>query len=280
MAIHAFSGVRESVLAGTWYPASGIVLQNQVDHFLANVPAQTIPGRLVGLLVPHAGHIYSGQVAAYAYKQLLSREVELVVLIGPSHFIWVGPVATTRQAYYETPLGKVPVDQEFVSALDAEYRLNWLQWEREHALEIQLPFLQRTLKNFALVPLLMGDQSLATARALGEILAQVVRSSGRQVILVASSDLSHYHPQAEAERMDRTLLHYVEASDIQSLAEACAEEKCQACGIGALLTVMVTAQGLGATAARILNYATSGDVSGDREAVVGYGAAAFYQPMT
>lgn len=280
MAKTALSGVRKSVLAGTWYPGSRDALRIAVDRFLEHVPARPVPGRLIGLGVPHAGHVYSGQVAAYAFKQLQGYEGYTIVLIGPSHFAWVGRVATTCQALYATPLGEIPVDQEFVTALEAELDLTWLQWDREHSLEIQLPFLQRVLNEFAIVPLLVSDQSWVAASGLGDVLARVIRNSQRKVILVASSDLSHYHSQDEAEHLDGVLLKYVEAYDPEGLAMALAKEECQACGSGAILAVMEAARVMGATAARVLCYATSGDVSGERDMVVGYAAMAFYQPVS
>ena len=262
--------LRPSPLAGRWYPADAAALQASVDAFLAAAPAVTPPApgcAVVGLLAPHAGHLYSGAVAAHAFRAVQGLAVDLVVLAGPSHFHGDGPLLTSGHSHYATPLGAVPVDHAAVDALRAALNatgreLLSLRRDREHALEIELPFLQRTLApGFAILPLMLRDQSLAQAQALGTVLAETVR--GRRVLLVASSDLSHFYPQARADDMDAVMLSAVAAFDPAGVLAANADGRGQACGVGALAAMLWAAQALGATAAQVVAHATSGAVSGD-----------------
>lgn len=259
-----------------------------VDGYLetaaSEMPADAAPADVVGLLAPHAGLMYSGPVAAHAFRVVFGREAEVVAIVCPSHFHDDGPVLTSACAAYQTPLGEVPVDQAAAGQLRTalasalarrpEAALFALHRDREHAVEIELPFLQRTLApGFALLPIMIRDQSLLVVNALGQALAHVLE--GRRALVIASSDLSHYQPQAVALVLDRAMLAQVEALDPLGVLMAQADGQGFACGYGAIAAVLWAAQALGATRARVVRHATSGDVSGDYETVVGYGAAVF-----
>ena len=274
--------VRPSPLAGQWYPAAPEALARMVDEFLDHAQRHLPPldGEVVGLMAPHAGYIYSGPVAAYAFAAVRGQTYDWVAVVSPMHHPYTAPLLTTRHAAYATPLGLIPVDHALVDRLNAalEARLGFgltpVANDPEHSLEIELPFLQRALGGpFSLIPVMVRSQMPRVARALGEALAAVLR--GRNALLVASTDLSHYYPQSVAEVFDRELLRRVEAFDPEAVLRAEEEGKGFACGKGALAAVMWAAKALGATRARVLRYATSGDTSGDYSAVVGYGAAAF-----
>ena len=267
--------IRRSVIAGTWYPGTKAELARTVDGFLDNVKKEELGGELMGLIAPHAGYVYSGQVAAYAYKQLEGLDFPTVAIVSPVHRMFVGRYAVTAKRYYETPLGLVEVDGELVDALDEAVGLNRVERDDEHSLEIQLPFLQRVLGRFKLLPVMMGDQSLPACRALGEALAGVLR--GRRALLVASTDLSHFHPYDTAVRLDRVVLDHIEKFDPEGLALDLERGRCEACGGGPVIAVMLAAKALGANRARVLKYANSGDVTGDRWQVVGYVAGAIYR---
>jgi len=267
--------IRRSVIAGTWYPGTKAELARMVDGFLANAKKEELGGELTGLIAPHAGYAYSGQVAAYAYKQLEGLDFPIVAVVSPVHRMFVGRYAVTAKRYYETPLGLVEVSGELVDALDEAVGLNRVERDDEHSLEIQLPFLQRVLGRFKLLPVMMGDQSLPTCRALGEALAGVLR--GRRALLVASTDLSHFHPYDTAMRLDRVVLDHIERFDPEGLALDLERGRCEACGGGPVIAVMLAAKALGANRARVLKYANSGDVTGDRWQVVGYMAGAIYK---
>ena len=267
---------RPAAVAGSWYPGSADALAAAVDSHLAaagDAPFQLTD--LVALIAPHAGLVYSGPVAAYAYRQMRGRDIDLAVLVGPSHFIAFDGVAICRRGGFETPLGVVDIDDECASRLMEAtpiVREHPGAHAREHSLEMQLPFLGRLAPGAKIVPLLMGFQSAETARALGEALGRVLR--GRQALLVASTDLSHYHDASTARRLDAVVIDCVSHFDADGLQRALDVRPDHACGGGPTVAVMRAAHLLGARDAVILKYADSGDVSGDKSAVVGYLAAA------
>jgi len=264
--------VRRSVIAGSWYPGDPKQLRAMLDGFLNEVPPQPLEGRLVGLIAPHAGYIYSGQVAAYAYRQLRGMSFPKVVVVSPVHRIYTGEFATTDKAYYETPLGLVPVDTESIAALEGLVRLNHVSQDMEHSLEIQLPFLQHVLGKFALTPIMIGDQEWESAVRLGQALTKAVGE--HPALLVASTDLSHFHRYETAVRLDKLVLDHITAYDPEGLSRTLDSHKAEACGGGPVMAVMLAAQGLGANRAVLLKYMNSGDVTGDHSSVVGYAAAA------
>jgi AmmeMemoRadiSam system protein B/AmmeMemoRadiSam system protein A len=271
--------VRESVLAGSWYPAAPEELRRQIEGFISRVPLSetTAEGRLLALISPHAGYMYSGQVAAYGYKLLERRKFQTVIVLAPSHHARFPGVSVYDRGGFRTPLGVVPLDTELITALEKrDKRIRFLPeaHTKEHALEIHLPFLQVVMPGFKLVPLVMGEQDLETCRWLAEAIADCVKN--KPVLLVASSDLSHFHSSDEARRLDQVVLDKVSALDPQGLLQSLAGGKCEACGGGPMAAAMLAAGRLGAIRGRVLNYADSGDVTGDRTRVVGYLAAAFW----
>ena len=272
--------VRRSIIAGTWYPGQPEKLRRTIDDFLAGVEPQPVAGELMGLIAPHAGYVYSGQVAAYAYRQLRldggpARSFDLVVVVSPLHRMMAGRFATTQAAYYETPLGLVPLDVEAVDALDRAVGLNRVGFDNEHSLEIQLPFLQVALGEFKLLPVMMGSQALADCRELAEALAHLLRD--RTALIVASTDLSHFYPYDRAVQIDQITLKYIANFDPEGLAQALRTHKAEACGGGPVVATLLAARTLGANRVQVLKYANSGDVTGDRSSVVGYAAGAVYR---
>jgi len=266
--------IRKPAVAGTWYPGSSSALAAAVDAHLARAHAD-IEGDLVAIVAPHAGLMYSGPVAAHAYQLLRGRVFDVVVLVGPSHFHAFDGVAAYASGGFETPFGVARVDEQCVADILAALPLAHADesvHRREHSLEMQLPFVQRLAADVPIVPLLVGHQTAATAHALGDALAAAVR--GRRALLVASTDLSHYHDAGTAGRMDGVVIDCVARIDAEGLQQALDHRPDHACGGGPTVAVMRAAQLLGAADARILNYADSGDVSGDKTSVVGYLAAA------
>jgi MEMO1 family protein len=267
--------VRIPAVAGTWYPASAPALAAAVDECLARA-ATDLPGRLVALVAPHAGLIYSGPVAAHAYHLLANRPLDLVVLVGPSHFVSFEGVAIVASGRFDTPFGPADIDTAAASALLAAtpaVREHASAHAREHSLEMQLPFVRRLAPSARIVPLLMGFQTADTIRALGDALAAVLRDRPR-ALLIASSDLSHYHDAKAAARLDAVVMDCVERFDADALQQALDQRPDHACGGGPMIAVMRAARQLGARDARLLHYADSGDASGDKSSVVGYMAAA------
>lgn len=269
--------VHESVIAGSWYSGNAKALRTQIESFLADVPAAEDGGRLVALISPHAGYIYSGPVAAHAYKLLQGRSFDTVVIVAPSHHVAFQGVSVYDQGGYRTPLGLVPLDTEFVAALEAaDSKIRYVPeaHEKEHALEIQLPFLQTVMSGFKLVPLVMGEQDLSTCRRLARALAKCAEN--KSVLLVASSDLSHYHSRAEARKLDDQVAARVAEFDPKGLSSDISNGKCEACGGGPIVSVMLAGEKLGADRSKVLKLADSGDAAGDTSRVVGYMAAALW----
>jgi len=272
--------VRPSPIAGQWYPSNADRLAAQVDGYIDAAQLPEIPGDIIAVMAPHAGHIYSGPVAGYVFKALRGLRAEIIAVVSPMHHPYYQPLLTSSHDAYATPLGSIPIDKEALNVLDdllsvrLGFGLTRVANDPEHSLEIELPFLQRAIKTpFMLLPVMVREQSSNVVRALGESLAEIL--AGRDAYLVASTDLSHFYPQHVAEILDAEVLKRVEDFDPQGVLDVEEQGKGFACGRGALAAVMWAAKGLGANHAQILNYATSGDVTGDYSQVVGYGAAVF-----
>ncbi len=271
--------LRPSPIAGQWYPDDPHLLAESVDSYLDNAQLPELSGKILGVVAPHAGHRYSGPVAGYAYKAVHGAAPDLVVVLSPMHHPHLQPLITSAHDGYLTPLGPVLIDHDAVRSLDASLQtklgqgLTPIYRDSEHALEIQLPFLQHVLPGaFKLLPVMMRDQGETTARALGQALAETL--AGREILLVASTDLSHFYNQTAAKQLDSEVLRRIEAFDPEQVVQVEQEGLGFACGRGAVAAVLWAAQALGAVTVKILHYATSGDVTGDYSAVVGYGAAA------
>ena len=270
--------IRESVIAGTWYPGNPSTLKSNIESFFGRVEHQHITGRIIGVVAPHAGYIYSGQIAAYSYKPIIGAAIDTVIVIGPSHHAYFHGVSVYNKGGYKTPLGVVPVDislanriighSEIISCIDAAH-------SQEHSIEIQLPFLQVALEKSRFVPLIMGDQSWQTCNILAESIYSA--AEGKNILVVASSDLSHFHSYDEAVKLDHVALSHVMEMDAQGLLKDLEKNACEACGGGPMCVMMMVAQKLGANKAELLQYANSGDVTGDKTSVVGYASAIFYR---
>lgn len=270
--------IRESVIAGSWYPARPESLRSEIARYLDLAAPSRVNGELVGLIVPHAGYMYSGGVAAHAYRLLREQRFDRVLILAPSHRARFKGASVYPLGGYRTPLGVVPLDRSLVEKLLEHPPLVRFVPEadaEEHSLEIQLPFLQVVLRDFRLTPVVMGDQSLEHCQELASLVASACKDA--RALLIASSDLSHYHPYAEAKGLDRIVSDCVADFDPLALHSHLQKGDCEACGAGPMITVMLASRLMGADKARVLHYANSGDVSGDTRGVVGYLAAAFYR---
>jgi MEMO1 family protein len=286
--------IRPAGVAGSFYPADPKELGKMIDDFLARATVPANPGPLIAVVSPHAGYPFSGPVAAYAYALLRGRKFARVVVISPSHYESFAFSSVYDGDAYSTPLGTIPIDKAFASRLVAASPLikfsdrghGVVQGHWEHALEDELPFLQRVLGEFKLVPVVMGDQSYESSRALGVALAKLIQKGSRasggdyDTLIVASSDLSHYHPYDDAVTLDHKTLSAIEEWDYFNMSENFQLRVWEACGGGGIVAAMIAAERLGANRATILKYANSGDVTGDKTRVVGYGAVALTQEPT
>lgn len=272
--------IREPVVAGQFYPGDPKTLKEAITGYLGQAEAVSMDGRPMALLAPHAGYVYSGQVAGWAYRQLQGLSYDTIVVLSPSHRVPFRGVSIMSKGGYRTPLGLVNLDEGVCRKLLEQRSLIQEIPEAhgpEHALEVQLPFLQVALgEGWRLVPLIMGTQDLQTARALAAALETALK--GTNALIVASSDLSHYHPASQAEGMDKAALRYMEKVDPEGLWEQIQEGRVEACGIGPILVALALAKRAGIHKGTLLKYAHSGDVSGERSRVVGYAAMAWSAP--
>jgi len=280
--------VREAAVAGLFYPADKKALSTMIDGFLAQANAPPLEN-VRGLVSPHAGYEFSGPIAAYGYKQLAGRKVRTVIVMGPSHMADFRGACIPDADSYRTPLGTIPLSPKAKELAgirplitDPPCRVGRPSWWRqspkkapppdedtpdtwEHSLEVQLPFLQKTVTDFTLVPIVFGK---VDPEQVANILKDHIDD---ETILVASSDLSHYYPYEAANKMDRACVEAICDLDIEAMNEQ------EACGQGPILTLMHIAKRKG-WKARLLDYRNSGDTAGDKSGVVGYAAIAFYEP--
>lgn len=272
---------RKAAVAGSWYPDRPALLVQALEHHLSRATeggTRAAGAELIGLIAPHAGLVYSGSVAAHAYRLLGGRAVDVVVLVGPSHYVAFDGVAVWPRGRFETPIGALPIDEALAGDLRAASALvheRPAAHGREHSLEMQLPFLAHLVPGVHLLPLVMGHQNRATAEALGDALGVVLQ--GRRALLVASSDLSHFYDAATAGALDAAVVGAIERFDADGLMHLLEHRPDHACGGGPMVSVLRAARALGATTSQVLRYADSGDVSGDKTSVVGYVAAALWR---
>jgi MEMO1 family protein len=271
--------VRRASVAGVWYPNDPARLAAEVDGHLARALVDTAPLAIRAIVSPHAGLMYSGPVAAYAYNAARRSQPTSIVLVGPSHFVPFDGVSIWATGAWETPFGLVSVDEALASAIaEASDAIAALEsaHAREHSLEMQMPFLAHLMPGVPIVPMLMGYQTRKTAFGLSQAIADAVRATGKDILLVASSDLSHYEDARVAAQLDGVVIERVAALDAGGLMQALEREPRHACGGGPMVAVLDAAARLGASTAHVLRYADSGDVSGDKSSVVGYMAAAIW----
>lgn len=272
------SYARPAVVAGMFYPEHERELKATVDSLLDDVGQEREKGRLVGIIVPHAGYMYSGRTAAHAYGLLKKREKMTVVLVGPSHREYFDGVSVFSGSSFTTPLGAVEVDENLRTALLK--RLPALQsslvgHRSEHSLEVQLPFLQRTIRDLKIVPIVVGNQKREYCEELGAGLAEV--ADDKDILLVASSDLSHYYSSETARQLDAVAIASIKELNYKLLMADIDTERTEACGGGPIVAVMCAATKMGADLCTVLHTCNSGDVSGDTERVVGYVSAAMWK---
>ena len=275
--------IRPSPLAGRWYDSDPAVLARSVDRYLDAAQLPELDGDVIAVIAPHAGHTYSGAVAGYAFAALRAlRQAQggpdLVAVIAPMHHPYSELLITTAHDAYSTPLGDVLVDKDALHELDGLLRselhfgLSPVENDPEHALEIELPFLQRVLSSsWKLLPVMVRVREASISERLGKALAKVLQD--KNFVLVASTDLSHFYNQQTALTYDRAMLNAIEAFNPDGAFDLERAGKGFACGLGAFTAVMWAARELGAEKVQVLRHATSGNVTGDYSSVVGYGAA-------
>jgi AmmeMemoRadiSam system protein B len=274
--------IREPVVAGQFYPDDKKELKNMIkscfEHKLG-------PGtysiesneRIFGVVCPHAGYVYSGPTACHSYKSIANQNPELAIIIGPNHFGVGKDAATMIDAHWQTPLGMVQVDSESakqVAEISKFIEIDEYSHSQDHSLEVQVPMLQEILSNdFQILPIILRSQDMETAIDVGNAVAEIAKK--KNSIIIASSDFTHYEENSFAHQQDKALIEPILEMDVERFYQVLNERRVTACGYGAMASAMIACKNLGAKKGKLLSYATSGDVSGDTESVVGYGAIKF-----
>jgi len=279
--------VRSPAVAGLFYERDRDRLLKQLEEAFLKGPgyvpkASSFTGGVLGAVVPHAGYMYSGYVAAYAYAELAKGgKPETVILIGPNHHAYGMPVAISEADAWETPLGRVEVDKESAKRV-AEWSevatFDESAHAYEHSLEVQLPFLQYIFgSDFKIVPITMYLQELLVARRLGHAIARLIKELGVKAYLIASSDFTHYEEARRAAEKDSAAIEAILKLDDRGFYNVIIERDVTACGYGPIMALIAAARDLAPVKAQLLKYANSGDVTGDYSEVVGYASICFYR---
>ena len=268
--------IRHQQVAGYFYPAEKEKLQKDIALMLQVAKPEKAFDKIFGIVVPHAGYIYSGKTAAYVYNLLKNKKYKSVIVISPSHAEYFPGISIYDGDAFETPLGLVEIDQEMRDKLVENSRLIFkgIQGHRkEHALEVQIPFLQSVLKDFKIVPIVMGDQSKMYVDELAEKISKVVDD---ETLVVASSDMSHFYSSEEADRLDSVVEKRINDFDFENLIKDIDNHQCEACGGGPIVAMMKAASLKSITNCLVINRSDSGDITGDKSEVVGYLSAVVY----
>jgi len=260
--------VRHPAVAGRFYPKDRDTLLGDVESYLSP-EAATIPA--LGCVTPHAGYVYSGTVAGAVYAQVdLPKRI---IILCPNHTGKGRPLAIMSQGAWETPLGPAPIDSPLADALKERFPLLTEDADAhrsEHAIEVELPFLQARRPDFTFVPIALGTAQFDVLEKLGEAVADAVQTQSGKVLIIASSDMNHYENDAITRVKDHKAIERMLGLDARGLFDVVMREEISMCGFGPAVVMLTATKRLGATSAELIKYATSGDVSGDREMVVGY----------
>ncbi len=274
--------VRKAVFAGSFYPAGRHDLEERVDALLKDAVSQGCmsPPGTFAVMAPHAGYVYSGQVAACSYAALKGKKTGTVILLGSSHRALFDGVALYPDGKWETPIGTVVIDSAMAKTLASSgspIKNMPSAFDEEHSLEVQVPFLQRTFKDFKIVPLLTGHVQKDDIVKLADILKGIITKNKGRVLVIVSSDMSHYLSYGTARGVDISTLRKIESLSWESLYDSYQHRENELCGAPAVIAVMKIARDLKAEA-QVLSYANSGDTAGDKSRVVGYGSVSFWKP--
>ncbi|CUT04377.1 AmmeMemoRadiSam system protein B [Candidatus Chrysopegis kryptomonas] len=277
--------IRQPAVAGLFYPDVPSILNADIERMFENakdiIGDKKINGEIKAIIAPHAGYMYSGQTAAVAYSLIRGKDYDTVVVVSPSHREYFDAISIYDGKAYKTPLGEIEIDIELAEKIYEKGKglieISSYGHKLEHAVEVHLPFLQKALNHFKLVPIVMGDQKADYCFRLGDILGDVL--AGRNALLVASTDLSHYYTYDVAVKLDKIVIDDVANFDEVKLMDDLEQQRCEACGGGPTVAVMHAAKKLGADKSEVLYYCNSGDVTGDKTGVVGYLSAVLFKQV-
>ena len=271
--------IRPSPISGSWYSSDPKELSFEIDQYISKAKNPEIVGKIIGILAPHAGYQYSGPTAGFAFRTVMNKKYDLVIILSPYHAYHSALLLSSAHQMYSTPLGLVSVNREILQDLQFglsknDFQLTQIANDREHSLEIEIPFLQRSLKgDFQILPLMVRQVEPDDAKKIAKILFD--RIFHQKVLIVISSDLSHFYTQSLALRFDKEILSQISTYSLEDVFKTEKNGSGFACGLGAILIGMELTRLLGGDEIKILSHSTSGDETGDYQSVVGYGAAAF-----
>jgi len=275
--------IRTPAVAGMFYPKEKEELKTTIrDCFLhsfgpGKVPPAANDENILGVICPHAGYMYSGPIATNSFYSVSSQKPELVIIVGPNHWGIGCGVAAMKEGQWQTPLGNVEVDTESaiqINKITKVIELDFFSHTRDHSLEVQLPILQEVYSHkFKILPIILINQDYRTAKEVGSAIAKIANT--KKTMIVGSSDFTHYEENSYAHKQDKALIEPILDLDVEGFYRILQENQVSACGYGAIASTMVACKELGAKKGRLLKYATSGDVTGDKSSVVGYASIVF-----
>jgi len=274
--------IRTPAVAGMFYSGEKKELKKSIKNcFLSKfgpgkIPPSNIKKKIFGVICPHAGYMYSGPIACHSFYEISSNLPELFIIIGPNHWSIGSSVATMKNSKWQTPLGEVEVDSETaeeISKMTNIIQIDNFSHSREHSLEVQIPILQEISQNFKILPIVLINQSKEVAHQVGLAIAKIAKK--KKVMIIGSSDFTHYEPNEFAHEQDTALIEPILKLDVDEFYDVLHERDVSVCGYGAIASTMIACKELGATKGELLKYATSGDITGDTSSVVGYGSIIF-----
>jgi len=258
--------IKQPNVAGAFYPDNPQELSLMIDGFIENAKPEPVEGEIFALISPHAGYGFSGQVAAYGYKLIKNKSYKTVIVIGPSHQYGFSGVSIYPEGKFRTPLGDLEIDKEFTQKLlykDKDIFFEPLAFQKEHSVEVQLPFLQKVLSDFKIVPIVMGDSPLSTCQKLASLLKEAI-GNRKDVLVVASTDMYHGYDYQEAEIIDNLTLSYLKDMNAEGLYYGLREAKLQLCGGFGVVSTLILAKDLGHNKVKVLKYTNSAEVTGKK----------------
>jgi len=269
-------GIRKPVWAGQFYESDPARLSSMLDSYLESAEVKPVNGEVVGIISPHAGYIYAARIATCGYRLVKGQDYQSVVIIGPSHYYGFEGCSIYLKGGFETPLGVAKVDEDLARALSKASGFGYIPQahEKEHSVEVQVPYIQKVLPQAKIVPIVMGYQTESTIRTMAEALAKVL--AGKKILVVASTDMSHFLSRKEANKVDNETISLLKAMDTRALMREVERQENIMCGGGPVLSLLLYAQKLGKARVSILKYGDSAEAGGPEDRVVGYMSAAVY----
>tara|TARA_B110000014_G_scaffold189077_1_gene137850 strand:- start:562 stop:1395 length:834 start_codon:yes stop_codon:yes gene_type:complete len=275
--------IRKPVVSGSFYPENPDELVQMIQNCFMHKfgpnskPPKKSQEKIFGVICPHAGYMYSGPIASHSYYEISSQGFDLVIIIGPNHLAIGSEVATMSDAKWQTPLGISEVDSEssdYLTSIADSVEQDYFSHSKDHSLEVQIPFLQETFSNnLKILPIIMTKQDMDTAIEIGNAIAEIAKS--KKTMIIGSSDFTHYEENDFAHKQDMSLIEPILQMDITKFYEILSEKRISACGYGAIAATMIACKNMGSKKGELLAYATSGDIVGSKESVVGYASIKF-----